>query len=401
MTPTDGKLKEKLSILLPSLNEKQKRWLVGAEAIALGYGGIKFLSDMTGMSTNTVTRGIREIESGNKDVSRIRSKGSGRKKLTIKYPEIKNCIEDLIEPETRGDPESPLRWTCKSVRNISDFLDKEGYSVSRQSVARILRKMEYSLQGNRTTKEGKNHPDRDYQFRFISRSCKRFLSKGNPVISVDTKKKELVGEYKNEGREWHKKQGAIEVNGHDFPDPTVPKAIPYGLDDVGDDSGWVNVGITADTAEFAVSSIRYWWQYIGRRRYPNSTKLLICADAGGSNGYRLRLWKKELQRFADAREIEISVSHFPPGTSKWNKIEHRLFSFISINWRGKPLTNYQVIINFIASTTTKTGLIVKARLDKKNYKKGKKVSDVEMNEIRLVKNKFHGEWNYTIKPRKS
>jgi transposase len=399
MLPTDGKLKEKLSVLLPSLNEKQRRLLVGAEAIASGYGGIKFLSDITGMSTNTISRGVREIESGYRDVSRIRSKGAGRKKLLTKYPEIKNCIEDIIEPDTRGNPESPLRWTCKSVRNISDFLDGRGYSVSRQSVARILREMEYSLQGNRKTIEGKDHPDRDKQFRFISRTCKRYLSQGNPVISVDTKKKELVGEYKNEGREWHKKHGAIAVNGHDFPDPKVPKAIPYGIYDVGDDSGWVNVGVTADTAEFAVSSIRYWWQYVGRRRYPNSTKLLICADAGGSNGYRLRLWKKELQRFADSRGIEISVCHFPPGTSKWNKIEHRLFSFISINWRGKPLTNYQVIINLITSTTTKTGLTVKARLDKKTYTKGKKVTDIEMKDLKLIKNKFHGEWNYAIKPR--
>lgn len=372
MILTDGKLKEKLSILLPALNEKQKRLLVGAEAIALGYGGIKLLSDMTGMSTNTITRGVREIETGDEDVSRIRSAGSGRKRLTIKYPDIKNCIEEIIDPGTRGDPESPLRWTCKSVRNISDFLIGKGYSVSRQSVARILREMEYSLQGNRKTKEGKDHPDRDKQFRFISKACKRFLAKENPVISVDTKKKELVGDYKNEGREWHKKNGAIAVNGHDFPDPKVSKAIPYGIYDIGDNSGWVNVGITADTAEFAVSSIRYWWQYVGSRRYSTATKLLICADAGGSNGYRLRLWKKELQRFADAREIEITVCHFPPGTSKWNKIEHRLFSFISINWRGKPLTSYQVIINLITSTTTKAGLVVKARLDKKRYTKGKK-----------------------------
>lgn len=400
MIPTDGKLKEKLSILLPAMNEKQRRLLVGAEAIGIGYGGIKFLSVITGMSTNTITRGVCEIKNGNEDVSRVRNKGSGRKKLTIKYPEIKSCIENIIEPDTRGDPESPLRWTCKSVRNISDFLQKEGYPASRQSVARILREMEYSLQGNRKTKEGKDHPDRDKQFRFINRICKRFLSKGDPVISVDTKKKELVGEYKNNGREWNKKNGAIKVNGHDFPDPKVPKAIPYGVYDVGDDSGWVNIGITADTGEFAVSSIRHWWQYVGSRRYPDSKKLLICADAGGSNGYRLRLWKKELQRFADARGIEVLVSHFPPGTSKWNKIEHRLFSFISTNWRGKPLTSYQVIINLIASTTTKTGLKIRARLDKKKYEKGIKISDDEMKKIKLIKNKFHGEWNYTIKPKK-
>ncbi len=399
MLPTDGKLKEKLSVLLPSLNEKQRRLLVGAEAISIGYGGIKFLSDITGMSANTVARGVREIENGDNFVCRIRKAGSGRKKLTTKYPELRDCINEIIEPDTRGDPESPLRWTCKSVRNISDFLRGKGYAASRQSVARILHEMEYSLQGNRKTKEGKDHPDRDKQFRFISRICKRYLSKGDPVISVDTKKKELVGEYKNEGREWHKKHGAIKVNGHDFPAPDVSKAIPYGVYDVGDNSGWVNVGVTADTAEFAVSSIRYWWQYVGSRRYPNSNRLLICADAGGSNGYRLRLWKRELQRFADTRRIEISTCHFPPGTSKWNKIEHRLFSFISINWRGKPLTSYRVIINLITSTKTITGLVVKARLDKKNYTKGKKVPDHEMKKLCLVKNKFHGEWNYTIKPR--
>ena len=381
MLSSDGKLKEKLSVLLPALNEKQKRLLVGAEAIELGYGGISFLSNITGMSRNTIARGIREIEHGDEDATRIRNKGSGRKKLTVKYPEIQNCIEDLIEPETRGDPESPLRWTCKSVRNISDFLRDKGYSASRQSVARILHEMEYSLQGNRKTKEGKDHPDRDKQFRFISKLCKQFLSNSDPVISVDTKKKELVGEYKNEGREWHKKHNGIEVNSHDFPDPKVSKAIPYGIYDIGNNSGWVNVGITSDTAEFAVSSIRHWWQYIGSRRYPHSKKLLICADAGGSNGYRLRLWKKELQKFADT-------------------IEHRLFSFISINWRGKPLTSYQVIINLIKSTKTKAGLVVKARLDKKYYMKGKKVTDYEMKNLKIVKNSFHGEWNYTIKPRK-
>ncbi len=400
MISADEKLKEKLSVLLPALNEKQRRLLLGAEAIALGYGGIKYLSDITGMSTNTIARGIREFETGDEDVSRVRKKGSGRKNLTRKFPQLEHCIEAIIEPDTRGDPESPLRWTCKSVRNISDYLGEQGYSVSRQTVARILHKMEFSLQGNRKTKEGKDHPDRDKQFRFINSMCKRFLSKGDPVISVDTKKKELVGEYKNAGREWHKKGGAIEVNGHDFPDPKVSKAIPYGIYDIGNDSGWVNVGITADTAEFAVSSISHWWKYVGSHRYSDSKKLLICADAGGSNGYRLRLWKRELQQLVDTCEIAISVCHFPPGTSKWNKIEHRLFSFISLNWRGKPLTSYQVIINLIASTTTKTGLTVKARLDEKLYTKGKKVTDQEMKSLKLLKNKFHGEWNYTIKPRK-
>ncbi len=333
------------------------------------------------MSRSTVAKGVREYETGEVDVTRARDKGGGRKRLTLQHPEIKQSIEHIIDSDSRGDPESPLRWTCKSVRNIADFLADEGYDVSHMSVARILHEMDYSLQANRKTKEGEDEPDRGQQFRFISKTCKRYLSRGEPVISVDTKKKELIGEYKNARREWHEKDRAVEVNGHDFPSPKVPKAIPYGIYDVGDDSGWVNVGVTADTAEFAVSSIRHWWQYVGSRRYPETKKLLICADAGGSNGYRLRLWKKELQEFCDARRIEVSVCHFPPGTSKWNKIEHRLFSFISINWRGKPLTSYQVIINLITSTATKTGLKVKARLDKKKYSKGIKVSDREMKKL--------------------
>lgn len=400
MKESHKKLKEKLSVLLPSLNEKQRRLLVGAEAIAMGYGGIKFLSEITGMSTNTIAKGIKEIKEGKEDATQVRVPGGGRKKLTVKYPELRDLIEKIVEPGTRGDPERPLRWTCKSVRNISDFLKKSGHEVSRQSVSRILKEMEFSLQGNKKTKEGESHPDRDRQFKFINRMCKRFIKSGDPVISVDTKKKELVGEYKNNGKEWHKKGGAIKVNGHDFPGPEVSKATPYGVYDVGDNSGWVNVGVTKDTAQFAVSSIRYWWQYVGSRRYPKAKKLLICADAGGSNSYRSRLWKKELQGFCDARKISVSVCHFPPGTSKWNKIEHRLFSFISINWRGKPLSTYQVIINLISSTTSSMGLTVKARLDKKTYKTGLKVSDKEMKSLNILKNSFHGEWNYTIKPRK-
>lgn len=399
MIPKDGKLKEKLAVVLPSLNEKQRRLLLGAEAIALGYGGITYLSDITGVSANTIARGIRDIASENSDTSRIRRSGSGRKKLVDKFPDLKSCIEEIIEPDTRGDPETPLRWTCKSVRNIADFLENEGHIVGRQSVARILRAMEYSLQGNRKTKEEKDHPDRDRQFKFINKTCKKFLSRNEPVISVDAKKKELVGEYKNSGQEWRKNHKPVDVNGHDFPDPKVPKAIPYGVYDIGNNSGWVNVGITADTAEFAVASIRYWWQYIGSKRYPKATKILICADAGGSNSYRSRLWKKEIQDLADSKQLEIVICHFPPGTSKWNKIEHRLFSFISINWRGKPLTTYQVIINLITATKTTTGLIVKARLDKKTYKKGKKVANQEMSTLKIFKNKFHGEWNYTVKPR--
>jgi hypothetical protein len=399
MNGIEAKLRKKLSGILPLLNEKQRRMLVGAEALSLGYGGIKTLSNITAMDTKTIRRGIGELNKKHKP-GQIRAHGAGRKKITEQNPDIKKVIEDLIEPDTRGDPESPLRWTCKSVRNISEFLQKEGYDISHQTVASILHGLEYSLQGNRKTKEGKNHPDRDAQFKHINKTVKKFLLLKAPVISVDTKKKELVGNYKNAGKEWSKKRNPTKVNGHDFPDPNVPKAVPYGVYDIAKNSGWVNVGISSDTAEFAVDSIRYWWKRIGKKQYAESKKILICADAGGSNSYRSRLWKKELQKFCDTEGIQVSVCHFPPGTSKWNKIEHRLFSFISINWRGKPLLTYQTIINLITSTKTKTGLTVEARLNKKTYAKGIKVSIVEMKKINIHKNNFHGEWNYTIKPRK-
>ena len=395
-----SKLKIKLSGIFVFLNEKQRRLLAASEALALGHGGIKIISDITGMDQKTIRRGIQDLTTKDKNINinQIRSHGGGRKKITDQMPEIKKVIEDLIEPDTIGDPESALRWTCKSVRNIADFLDDEGYDISRQTVASILHDLEYSLQGNKKTQEGQNHPDRDAQFKHINKVAKKFLSEKSPVISVDTKKKELVGNYKNIGVEWEKKGNPKQVNGHDFPDLSVPKAVPYGVFDVGSNAGWVNVGMSADTAEFAVGSIKYWWIKIGKKKYPQKNKLLICADAGGSNSYRSRLWKKKLQELCDAENIEISVCHFPPGTSKWNKIEHRLFSFISINWRGKPLTTYQVIINLIASTKTKTGLTVKARLDKKSYKKGIKISDSEMKKLNIHKSKFHGEWNYTVKP---
>ncbi len=392
-------LKIKLSTLLPLLDEKQRRLLVAAESVAIGYGGIKLISDMTGISCPTIRKGITELETGDLKKGRVRSSGGGRKKISEQNPEIKALLEEIIEPETRGDPESPLRWTCKSVRNIADALNKEGLTVSHQTVASILHDLDYSLQGNKKTKEGKNHPDRDGQFKFINKMVKQFLARENPVISVDTKKKELVGNYKNPGKEWQFKGKPKEVNGHDFPDPKIGKAVPYGVYDVADDSGWVNVGISSDTAEFAVESISQWWAKMGKKRYPRSNKLLICADAGGSNGYRSRLWKREIQKFADSANIEISICHFPPGTSKWNKIEHRLFSFISINWRGKPLLTYQTIINLIASTKTKSGLIVKTRLDKNEYKKGIKISNDEIKKLNIVKDNFHGEWNYTVKPR--
>lgn len=384
---------------MPLLNERQRRIVVGSEALSIGYGGIKLLAIITGMSCPTIRRGIKELKAGNKSFKGVRVGGGGRKKAIDKAPDIKKIIEEIIEPDTRGDPESPLRWTCKSVRNIADLLKKEGYDISHQTAASILHDLEYSLQGNKKTKEGEDHPDRDAQFKHINKVVKNFLAKKAPVISVDTKKKELVGNYKNAGKERRAKGKPEEVNGHDFPDPSVSKAVSYGVYDIGRNAGWVNVGITADTAEFAVNSIKHWWGKIGKRKYSKSSILLVCADSGGSNGNRSRLWKKELQKFSDSQKIKVSVCHFPPGTSKWNKIEHRLFSFISINWRGKPLLTYQTIINLISSTQTKTGLTVKARLDKKIYKKGIKVSNEEMQLLNIIKDKFHGEWNYTIKPR--
>ena len=391
-------LKIKLSGILPELNERQRRIILAAEAKALGYGGVKALSEISGVAVSTIRRGMGDLKARPKNLVASRMAGGGRKRSTDSQPDLKRILQEIIEPDTRGDPESPLRWTCKSVRNIADALKQEKFVVSHQTVASILRELEYSLQGNRKTKEGADHPDRNKQFLYINKMAKRFLIRNDPVISVDTKKKELVGNYKNPGQEWASKGQAIEVNGHDFPDKNVPKAIPYGVYDLADNRGWVNVGVTADTAEFAVESIRQWWQRMGKKRYPRSKRLLIFADGGGSNGYRSRLWKREVQKLSNLRGLNITVCHFPRGTSKWNKIEHRLFSFISINWRGKPLTSYQTVISLIASTKTKTGLTVKARLDKREYKKGIEVSDEEMSEINLSKHSFHGEWNYTIKP---
>lgn len=390
-------LKIKLSGILPELNERQRRIVLAAEANAIGYGGVKTLSDISGVAISTIRRGIKDLNTKPKNLVASRKSGGGRKKVTELQPNLKKILQEIIEPETRGDPESPLRWTCKSVRNIADALKLEKLIVSHQTVASILHELEYSLQGNRKTKEGDDHPDRNQQFLYINKMAKRFLKSQNPVISVDTKKKELVGNYKNNGLEWTEKGKPIDVNGHDFPDKEVPRAIPYGVYDIGSNYGWVNVGVTADTAEFAVESIRQWWHRMGKKRYPLSKKLLIFADGGGSNGYRSRLWKREIQKLSNHSELEITICHFPRGTSKWNKIEHRLFSFISVNWRGKPLTSYQTIINLIASTTTKSGLIVKARLDKRKYRKGIEISKDEMSKINISKHSFHGEWNYTIK----
>lgn len=392
------KLRLKLAELFPLLNERQKRALAAAEAKAFGRGGVTVVAKITGLCRQTIYRGLAELGDFN-EVERVRRTGGGRKKLTDKMPEILDAIEDIVDPSSRGDPESPLRWTCKSVRNIADALADQDFEISHQTVANLLYELDYSLQANRKTSEGKkNHPDRDQQFRFINRRAKKFLGKSLPVISVDTKKKELVGKYKNDGHEWERKGEPVEVLSHDFPDPNVPKAIPYGVYDIGKNLGWVNVGVSADTAEFAVESIFQWWKQMGKKRYPDAEHLYICADSGGSNGYRIHLWKYELQKFCNRNKIKVSVSHYPPGTSKWNKIEHRLFSYISKNWRGRPLTDYRTVVDLIASTKTKGGLTVKVRLDKRKYKKGKTVPEAEIKRLKISRDRFHGEWNYTISP---
>jgi hypothetical protein len=386
--------------VLPLMNELQRRILVAAEARAYGRGGVQTLAQITGMSRQTIYRGLQDLLAKRKKPSgRIRRPGGGRKRLRDQYPRLVETLERLIEPTVRGDPQSLLRWTCKSVRNLEAELEREGFAVSYRTIANLLHAQEYTLQANRKSREGQeDHPERDAQFRYINDQAMQFLKRRVPVISVDTKKKELLGNYKNAGREWQRQGEGCEVLSHDFPDPSVPKAVPYGVYDLAANTGWVNVGMDADTAEFAVESIRQWWQHMGKPRYPRARVLLICADSGGSNGYRLHLWKRELQRLATQEQLAITVCHFPPGTSKWNKIEHRLFSYITLNWRGRPLTDYRTMVSLIAATKTRTGLIVKARLDRNTYARGIKVSAKEMKNLKLERHEFHGEWNYTIKP---
>ena len=400
LSEKDKQLWLKLSSVLPLLNERQRRVLIASEARVYGWGGVKKLSEITGVSRQTIYTGLKNLDSSPKDLNRVRKVGGGRAKISDKEPGIIRALEEIINSGTRGDPESSLRWTCKSVRNICEELSKKGFKISHQSVANILHELDYSLQANRKTSEGKKgHLDRDQQFEYINKKAKSFLKRGFPVISVDTKKKELVGNYKNGGVEWKKKKRPTKVLMHDFPDPKVPKAIPYGVYDLGDNKGWVNIGISADTSEFAVESIRQWWKRMGKRRYSEVNELLICADSGGSNGYRLHLWKYELQKFCDQEGLKITVCHYPPGTSKWNKIEHRLFSYISMNWRGRPLTDYKTIVSLIASTKTRNGLSVKVRLDKRKYEKGRTVKKSELEKLNIRRHIFHGEWNYTIKNR--
>ena len=382
------------------LDERSRRIMAASEARSLGYGGISKISRACGLSRKAIFKGMHEISEGNSLSGRIRRSGAGRKKITVSDPKLLTSLERLIEPETRGDPESPLRWICKSTRALAAQLTDKKHPVSHEKVAQLLRDQNYSLQSNRKTEEGADHPDRDAQFRHINTQVKRALAKGMPVISVDTKKKELLGNYDNGGKQWLPVKNPVKVNGHDFPSPDIPRAYPYGIYDLARNTGFVNVGTDHDTGAFAVASIRGWWRNEGRSLYSQAMVLLITADGGGSNGSRLRLWKLELQKFADETGLSISVCHFPPGTSKWNKVEHRLFSFISSNWRGEPLRDYETIVNLISRTTTAKGLQVTCRLDRRKYPTGRKVTDEEIKRVNLKRNTFHGEWNYTIHPSK-
>ncbi len=392
-------LTQKFRAIWPLLNERTRRLTAANEAMQMGYGGVCVVHRACGLSRKAILKGIGEIERGDSSLAeRIRRPGAGRKNLTVLDSGLVAALDDLIEGGTRGDPESPLRWVCKSTRTLAEELSQQAHPVSHMRVAQLLHEQDYSLQSNRKLEEGEDHPDRDAQFRHINRCVKRALAAGEPVISVDTKKKELVGNYANSGQQWRVAKQPQRVKGHDFPGPEVPRAYPYGIYDLGRNSGFVNVGTDHDTGAFAVASIRGWWRFEGRRLYPAVRTLWITADGGGSNGWRLRLWKFELQGFADKSGLCLSICHFPPGTSKWNKIEHRLFSFISSNWRGEPLRDYQTVVNLIASTTTAKGLTVTCRLDRRKYPTGRKVSREQMKQVNLKPNKFHGEWNYTIEP---
>jgi len=391
----------KFSALLPHLDERQRRLYLGSEARVLGHGGIPAVAAAAGVSRQMVASGAQELEAGGGPRGGVRRAGAGRKPVSETDPGLKAALLSLVEPESRGDPESALRWTTKSTRRLADELASQGHRVSADTVAKLLRQENFSLQGNAKTIEGRQHPDRDAQFRYIGEQVSEYRAAGDPVISVDTKKKELVGEFKNAGREWTRQGQPEQVNVHDFMDKQLGKAIPYGVYDLGTNTGWVSVGVDHDTAQFAVATIRSWWQQVGSRAYPHARRLLITADGGGSNGYRTRLWKVELAKLATATGLEITVCHLPPGTSKWNKIEHRLFSHISMNWRGRPLTSHEVIVQTIAATSTRTGLTVSADLDTTNYPSGIKISDREMTDLDhqgLHRHDFHGEWNYTLTP---
>lgn len=394
-------MRRKYRALCSVLDERGRRVWAAAEASSLPYGGISLVAKATGLSRTTIHAGMRELAKGKAKSlgpGRSRKPGGGRKPLTFHNPDLVQALEKLVEPTTRGDPESPLRWTCKSTRHLAEELQRRGYRIGDRKVAHLLHKMGYSLQANAKTVEGRQHPDRNAQFEYINAQTKKFFARGQPVISVDTKKKELVGNYSNGGEEWRPQGEPQKTLIHDFPDKHLGKAIPYGIYDVGRNQGWVSVGIDHDTSEFAVDSILAWWRHMGCKAYPQAKELLIMADAGGSNASRSRLWKVGLQRLANLTGMQIHVSHFPPGTSKWNKIEHRLFSFITQNWRGRPLVSYQTIVDLIANARTKTGLKIKAILTRKSYPTGVVISTAEMAKLNLKPAAFHGDWNYSLLP---
>jgi len=392
-------IKQRFASPEPFLGERLRRLYAAAEAKAIGYGGISTLARATGVSRRAIGVGLKELcDPAAPSVKHIRNPGGGRKRTVDQDATLVHDLEQLVEPVSRGDPESPLRWTCKSVRKLAEELNRQGHPVSHRLVAELLQELGYSLQANRKTREGESHPDRDAQFAHINTQVRAYQGAGQPVISVDTKKKELIGDFKNGGRELRPKGDPEQVRVHDFLMPELGKATPYGVYDVTHNLGWVNVGTDHDTATFAVESIRRWWNSMGRPRYPTAQQLLITADAGGSNGYRIRLWKVELQKLADETGLTIAVCHLPPGTSKWNKSDHRLFSYISQNWRGKPLISHEIIVNLIAATTTEAGLQVGCQLDTQSYPKGITVSDDELAQVNLQPADFHGEWNYVISP---
>jgi transposase len=396
-------ISEKYTTLEPILNERARRLWAATEARAIGWGGVSRVSEATGLSRPTIQAGLNELRSALPDredvAGKSRKPGGGRKPLTEHDPKLLLALENLVDPGSRGDPMSPLLWTCKSAAKLASELGAEGYRASERSVNRLLHALGYSLQSNRKTIEGGDHPDRDAQFQYINRRVKAFQRLGQPVVSVDTKKKELVGQFRNGGREWRPKGEPEKVKVHDFKDKELGKAIPYGVYDQTANTGWVGVGVDHDTAEFAVETLRRWWRKMGRRVYPDAKKLLITADGGGSNGSRCRLWKVELQGLADEIGLRISVCHFPPGTSKWNKIEHRMFCHITENWRGRPLVSREVVVNLIGHTTTKEGLSVRSELDSNSYPLGREVTEGQMNGLSIKADKFHGEWNYTMLPR--
>jgi hypothetical protein len=389
----------RLAGLLPRLNERDRRLALATEARSWGYGGIAAVHRATGVSKTTIHQGMSDLDdgAGGGPQGRVRVSGGGRKKAEAANPELLDALDALIEPETRGDPESAVRWTTKSTRNLADALTEMGHQVSHSVVAKILRAQGYSLQGTRKTLEGTQHPDRDAQFRYLNGLVAQFRAAGDPVISIDTKKKELVGRFTQSGQEWHRAGEPVEVSTYDFPSLADGKAIPYGVYDIADDSAWVSVGVDHDTSVFAVATIEAWWVEVGKDRYPNARRILITADGGGSNGHRPWLWKLELARLSAKLGLQITICHYPPGTSKWNKIEHRLFSRITLNWRGRPLECYQTVVNLIANTTTKTGLTVRCRLDLTQYPIKIKVTDEEKVSIPIFRHEFHGDWNYDIR----